>query len=67
MNKYDDATVRFQKAVDLDPGHLDALAGLGIIYGLRGEKEKAMEIYNRLVDLDKISAKAILEIIKKTT
>lgn len=59
------AADEFQKAVSLDSKHVDALAGLGFIYGKRGEKDKALEIHSALTNLNPEAADKILKIINQ--
>lgn len=59
------ATKEFQKAVSLDARHVDALAGLGIIYGKRGDRDKALEILAALKDLNADAADRILRLINQ--
>lgn len=67
LSKYDDAISAFRQAVQLDPGHPDALTGLCISYAKSGEKEMAMDIYDKLKYIDKESAEKALIIIEKST
>jgi tetratricopeptide (TPR) repeat protein len=48
----DSAVVYFQKVLDLDPGHRDALQNLAYIYSQLGEAEKASERYKEYLELD---------------
>jgi len=64
LKKYDEAIDEFNKSINLDSGHLDALAGLCIVYAETGNKEKSLEIYDRLKDLDKETSDKILKIIE---
>ncbi|MCK5505966.1 MAG: tetratricopeptide repeat protein [Thermodesulfovibrionia bacterium] len=63
LDRYDEAINAFNRAVILDPGHFDALTGLCIVYAKSGKKEKAMDIYNKLKDLDRENADRLLQII----
>jgi tetratricopeptide (TPR) repeat protein len=65
MNKYDQARTEFQKTISLDPVHVDALSGLGLIYGINGEKDKALDIYDRLKELDRDAAANLLRLINR--
>lgn len=64
LKKYDEAIDEFNKSINLDPRHLDALAGLCIVYAETGNKEKALEIYDSLKDLDKETSDRLLKIIE---
>jgi len=66
LDKPDKAVNEFNKAVTLEPGHIDALSGLGIIYAKRGDKNKAMDIYKKLKNLDEDSANKLLKVVEKT-
>ncbi len=67
LSKYDDAINAFRQAVQLDPGHPDAITGLCISYAKSGEKEMAMTTYDTLKYIDKESAEKVLLIIEKST
>jgi tetratricopeptide (TPR) repeat protein len=66
LKKYDEAIDEFNKSINLDPEHLDALIGLCIAYAENGNKEKTLEIYGRLKDLDKETLDQLMKIIKST-
>ncbi len=67
LSKYDDAINAFRQAVQLNPGHQDALTGLCISYAKSGKREMAMDIYDKLKYIDKESAEKALIIIEKST
>ena len=52
IKKYDGAINEFNKAIAIEPIHIDALTGLCIVYTSKGEKDKATEIYDRIKDVD---------------
>ena len=64
LEKYDEAINEFNKSISLDPGHLDSLTGLCLIYAETGNKEKTLEIHDRLKDLDKETSDGLLKIIE---
>jgi tetratricopeptide (TPR) repeat protein len=45
------ATEAYQRALDMDPGHVDALNNLGMLFYEQGEMESAMTLFRRAVDL----------------
>lgn len=49
--KYEEAAVSLQKAVDYDPELSDAWYYLGRAYHITGEKEKAVECYEKFVEM----------------
>ena len=63
LKRYDGAVDAFNKAINLEPVHVDALTGLCIVYSAKGEKEKAAEIYNKIKDVDKQTSDQLLKII----
>ncbi|MEN8262284.1 MAG: tetratricopeptide repeat protein [Nitrospirota bacterium] len=64
LDRLDEAIDEFNKTLVLDPGHLDALAGLGAAYKKTGDREKAMDIYNRLKGINSDVADRILQVIE---
>ncbi|MBL7032012.1 MAG: tetratricopeptide repeat protein [Nitrospira sp.] len=66
LKKYDEAIYEFNKSISIDPEHLDALVGLYMVYAETGNKEKNLEIYDRLKDLDKETSDKLLKIFKTT-
>jgi tetratricopeptide (TPR) repeat protein len=63
LKKYDEALDEFERAVGLEPGHLDALSGLCLVYSETGEKEKALEMYDKMKILDKETADKLIKVI----
>jgi len=47
-----EALREFQKALALDPGLPEPYFGLGTVYMLQGHKEKAIEAFERFLELD---------------
>ena len=64
LKRFDGAVDEFNKAIHLEPVHVDALTGLCIIYAARGEKEKATEIYHKIKDVDKETSDKLLKLIE---
>jgi len=58
-HKLADAEQSFRKALDRDPDHLDALAGLGWTYHLAGQRNAARSAFARCVDLDSEAAECL--------
>ena len=54
-----DAEQSFRKALDRDPDHLDALAGLGWTYHLAGQRNAARSAFARCVDLSNEHAECL--------
>jgi len=63
LKRFDRAVDEFNKAIRLEPVHVDALTGLCILYTTRGEKEKATEIYYKIKDVDKETSDKLLKLI----
>jgi tetratricopeptide (TPR) repeat protein len=63
LKKYDGAVDAFNKAINLEPVHVDALTGLCIVYTAKGEKEKATEIFNKIKDVDRETSDKLLKMI----
>jgi tetratricopeptide (TPR) repeat protein len=64
LDEYGKAIESFKQAVSLEPDHIDALAGLGLIFARKGNKEESLNYYNRLKKLDTDSAEKLLKIIE---
>lgn len=64
LDRFDEAIDEFNKTLLLDPKHIDALAGLGVAYNKTGDREKAMDIYNRLKGINSSVADRILQVIE---
>jgi tetratricopeptide (TPR) repeat protein len=47
---YDDAIRQFQKSVDLDPGHIQAIKHYGIALTLKGDYENALHVFNHVLE-----------------
>ncbi len=67
LDRYKEAIDEFNKAIRLKPGHVDALTGLCITYAENNDKEKAMEIYDKIKDFDKETSKQLLTIIQRNS
>jgi tetratricopeptide (TPR) repeat protein len=52
IGKTEDAEKSFQEVLDTNPTHLKSIYSLAIIYEKRGEKEKAIEMWQRYLKLD---------------
>ena len=66
-DRFKEAIDEFTVAVALDPSHVDALTGLGIAYMKTGLREKALDIYNKLKELNMDNANMLLMIINTTS
>ena len=64
LDRLDEAINEFNTTLVLDPEHIDALAGLGVAYRKAGDKEKAMNVYNRLMEINRDVAYKILQVIE---
>ncbi len=64
LEDFDEAIEEFNKALSLDPSHIDALTGLAITYVRMGKKDKAMKIHDKLKGLDRETADKLLKVIK---
>jgi len=51
-NLYYESVVAYKKAIDLDPGYLDARMGLAEVYEDKGLYREAIDEYRRVVDAD---------------
>jgi tetratricopeptide (TPR) repeat protein len=49
---YYESVTAYKKAIDLDPGYLDARMGLAEVYEDKGLYKEAIEEYRRVVDAD---------------
>ena len=49
MEKYDDALIHFRKALEISPGSPVAQAGLGEVWMVKGEENKAIDAYEKLL------------------
>jgi tetratricopeptide (TPR) repeat protein len=64
LNRADNSIVYFRKALEIEPEHMDALFGLATAYARSGDREKAFEVYGRIMLLDREAARKVGEIIK---
>lgn len=51
MQMYDEAIVEYEKAIDLLGGTPEVLSALGYVYGIKGQKTAAMEVLEKLREL----------------
>ncbi|MBC8413349.1 tetratricopeptide repeat protein [bacterium] len=65
LNRPGQAVVAFEKVINIEPGHFDALTGLCIAHVKTGNTDKAMAIYNGLKGHEPEISEKLLEIIKK--
>lgn len=49
--QWDAAIHSFQKALDLEPGNVSALYGLGAVYGERGQHEQAIKYFKQYLEI----------------
>jgi general secretion pathway protein D len=49
---YDTAQGYFERALEINPENPYALLNLGVVYDVKGEKEKAIRMYERVIKLD---------------
>jgi cytochrome c-type biogenesis protein CcmH/NrfG len=60
LGSYDRAVANFQKATELDPGHLQSLYNLGVVYAFDlKDTPKAEAVWNKLIQLAPQSDNAI--------
>jgi general secretion pathway protein D len=52
VKDYDKAMEYFKKALSINPDNPYAILNMGVIYQAKGEDEKAVEMYTRLISLD---------------
>ncbi|UCD34250.1 MAG: tetratricopeptide repeat protein [Nitrospiraceae bacterium] len=64
LGEYARAADAFERALALEPSHVDALAGLGIVRVRQGDKVRARALYDRLKSLDRASAVNLLRLIE---
>lgn len=62
MDRAKESIDAFKKALELDPNNVSALEGLGFVYASIGKKELAVEMYNRLLTLDKDAANRLYQV-----
>lgn len=49
---WDSATAYYQRVLDVQPGHKDALQALAYVHAKRGNAQKAFELYRQFLELD---------------
>ena len=49
-NMFDDAIEEYKKVLKLNPHHLEAMKGLGVVYKYSSENEKALEIFKKAIN-----------------
>jgi general secretion pathway protein D len=49
---YDAAQDYFEKALEINPNNPYALLNLGVVYDVKGEREKAIRMYEKVIQLD---------------
>ena len=52
LKDYEKALKYYHKALDKNPNNAYAIYNIGYIYEIQGEKEKAMEMYEKLIAMD---------------
>ena len=50
--EYDKAKEYFERALEINPDNPYALLNLGVVYDAKGEKDKAVRMYQRVIRLD---------------
>ena len=50
-NEFREALGQFREALDLAPGHVDAMANLGIVYLSQGNAEGALDLFKEALEL----------------
>ncbi len=63
MERAQQAIDAFKKALEIDPENVDALEGLGTVYVSIDRRDLAEEVYQRLKEIDPVSAKRLRDII----
>ena len=56
LNEYDNAILYYQKAIKLDPNFASAYNYMGIVYDFKGNDDKAIECYQKAMELDQSNA-----------
>ena len=56
--KYDDAEKLLKQVLSVDAENLDALYFMGRVYHQRGKKKKAIEYYEKVIEIDEASSRA---------
>ncbi len=57
-SRYLDAARSYEEVIRQDPGHVNALNNLGLVYSLLGEKDRAVDLFNQVLKVDKDNVKA---------
>ncbi len=52
VEDYDTAQDYFEKALEINPDNPYALLNLGVVYDVKGEREKAIRMYEKVIQLD---------------
>jgi tetratricopeptide (TPR) repeat protein len=52
MGEYDQALADFNRAIELDPNYVWAIASRGVVYGQMGKYDQALADFNRAIELD---------------
>jgi TPR repeat protein len=63
---YDKAIIAYTKALELKPNDADALYNTGILYIIMGQKDKALEMANRVIPLNSGLGRELKLLIEKT-
>jgi Flp pilus assembly protein TadD len=58
--QFEEAEAEYRKALDFDPEASEAITGLAILYDMRGEPERSLELLDRIVRRDEHAAPARL-------
>jgi tetratricopeptide (TPR) repeat protein len=57
---YIDAEMLYWRAIDIDPGDVAALAGLGQVFAIQGQMEDATRLFNKLLNLEAVPLRYLL-------
>ena len=52
LGRPDEAGANYKKAIEADPGYLDAYIGMGILYGAMDREDAAIDMFQKALVLD---------------
>ena len=67
MNQMDSARFYFQKALQINPNHVNSLENMGVSYAIQGQLEKALQYFTKANQLNpnSESIKKNIELVRK--